>query len=82
MLHEILKIVNDLQEHGELELAQRIAGQYMDRLDSGELRFNHLAITAKLGQTSQIMDLLENYVDTGRWFSSARSPWRGSVQPL
>ena len=69
-LYEILKIVNDLQEQGELELAQRIAGQYMDRLDSGELRFNHLAITARLGQTNQVMDLLENYLDTSHWFST------------
>jgi hypothetical protein len=66
-LHEILKIVSDLQERGELELAQRIAGQYMDRLDSGELRFNYLTITAKLGRYEQVMDAgsLPGY---DRWF--------------
>ena len=68
--HEIIKIVTDLQERGELELAQRIAGAYMDRLDSGELRFNHLAIAAKLGLTDQVMDLLEEYLEIGRWFST------------
>ena len=68
--HEIIKIVVDLQERGELELAHRIAGAYMDRLDSGELRFNHLAIAAKLGLTDQVMDLLEEYLEIGHWFST------------
>jgi predicted esterase len=68
--HEILKIVHDLQEQGELELAQRITAQYMDLLDSGELRFNFLAITARLGQADQVMDLLEKSLDTGGWFST------------
>src|SRR5688500_8573336 len=69
-LHEIIKIVADLQEHGELELAHRIAGQYMDRLESGELRFSHLATAAKLGYAGQVMDLLEGYLETDRWFSA------------
>lgn len=69
-VHEIIKIVADLQEHGELELAHRIAGEYMDRLESGELRFNHLSIAAKLGRASQVMDLLEDYLETKRWFST------------
>lgn len=69
-LHEIIKIVADLQSQGELELAQSIAGQYMDRLDSGELRFNHLSITAKLGQDDQVMDLLESYLAKNQWFST------------
>ena len=42
----------------------------MDRLESGELRFNHLAITAKMGYLDQVMDLLEDYLETGRWFSA------------
>jgi len=70
-LHEILKIIADLQERGELQLAQRIAGQYMDRLDSGELRFIHLVITAKLGYIEQVMDQLEASLETNHWFS----PW-------
>lgn len=69
-LHEILKIVADLREHGQLELAQRIAGQYMDRLDSGELRFSHLAMAAELGLAGQVMDLLEDYLESSRWFST------------
>ena len=69
-LSEIIKIVADLQEQGELELAQRIAGQYMDLLDSGELRFDHLSLTARLGSLSQVMDLLEKYLETKRWFSN------------
>jgi predicted esterase len=68
--YEIIKIIADLQEQNELELARRIAEHYMDRLESGELRFNHLAITAKLGDASQVMDLLEDYLETGRWFSN------------
>ena len=69
-LHEVIQIVADLQEQGELELARRIAGQYMDRFDSGELRFNHLALSARLDHTSQVMDLLEDYLETDRWFST------------
>ena len=83
--HEILKIVNDLQEQGELELAQSIAAQYMDRLDSGELRFNYLAITARLGQADQVMDLLEKSLDTGRWYSTwflARIPELKQLESL
>jgi predicted esterase len=68
--HEILKIVADLQEQGELELAHQMAGHYMDRLESGELRFNHLSLSAKLGRFDQVMDLLEEYLETKRWFST------------
>jgi predicted esterase len=70
LLHEIIKIIADLQEQGELELAYQMAGHYMDRLDSGELRFNHLSLAAKLGHLSQVMDLLEEYLDTQHWFSN------------
>jgi predicted esterase len=70
-LHEIIKIVNDLQAQGELDLAQRIAGYYMDRLDSGELRFNNLVISAKLGYVEQVMNQLEASLETEHWFS----PW-------
>jgi hypothetical protein len=42
--HEIIKIVADLQEQDALELAYQMAGHYMDRLESGELRFNHLSL--------------------------------------
>jgi pimeloyl-ACP methyl ester carboxylesterase len=69
-LHEIIKIVADLQEQGEIELAYRLTGQYMDRLESGELRFNHLSLAAKLGRAGQVMDLLEGYLETNRWFST------------
>jgi hypothetical protein len=69
-LDEILKIVADLREQGELELAHRVAGMYMDRLDSMELRFIHLDTAAKLGYTEQVMDLLEGYPETDRWFSA------------
>jgi predicted esterase len=69
-LHEIIKIVADLQEQGELDLAQRVAGHYMDRLDSGELRFNYLTITAKLGLVDQALDQLEQSLETNHWFSS------------
>jgi pimeloyl-ACP methyl ester carboxylesterase len=63
--------VNDLREHGELDLAQRIAGHYMVRLDSGELRFNYLTITVKLGYVERAMDQLEESLETNQWFS----PW-------
>jgi predicted esterase len=69
-LHEIIKIVADLQERGELDLAQRIAGQYMLRLDSGELRFNYLTITVKLGLVEQALDQLEQSLETEHWFSA------------
>jgi predicted esterase len=69
-LHEIIKIVADLQEQGELELAYKVAGHYMDHLESSELRFNHLSLAAKLGRLSQVMDLLEEYLKTKRWFSN------------
>ena len=38
--------------------------------ESGELRFNHLVIAAMLGRSSQVMDLLEDYLETRRWFST------------
>jgi len=70
-LHEIIKIVNDLQQRGELELARRIAEQYMVCLDSGELCFNYLTLTVKLGHVEQAMDQLEDSLETDQWFS----PW-------
>lgn len=70
-LHEIIKIVADLQGQGEFELAQRIASRYMHRLDSGELRFIHLELTAKLGDIDQVMEQLEASLETDHWFS----PW-------
>jgi predicted esterase len=70
-LHEIIKIVADLQEKGELDLAQRMAGHYMDRLDSGELRVNYLTLTVKLGCIDQALDQLEESLETRHWFS----PW-------
>jgi predicted esterase len=69
-LHEIIKIVADLQEQGELELAYQMAGHYMDRLESGELRFNYLSLAAKLEHFDQVMDLLEDYLETKHWFSN------------
>ncbi len=45
--HEVLKIVTDLQEQSELELAKSIAEHYMVRLDSMELRFNYLITPGK-----------------------------------
>ena len=84
-LHEVIQIVADLREREELELARRIAAEYMDRLDSGELRFNHLSLTASLGHTVQVMDLLEEYLDTDRWFSTwflSRIPELNSIEDL
>jgi hypothetical protein len=42
----------------------------MDRFDNGELRFNHLALSARLGDTGRVMDLLEEYLKSDRWFST------------
>ncbi len=69
-LSEIIKIVADLQEQGELELAYQMVGHYMERLESGELRFNHLSLAAKLGYFDQVMDSLEDYLETKRWYSN------------
>ena len=67
--HEIIKIVGDLQARGELRLAQQVAAQYMHTLESTELRFMHLALTARLGEDRAASELLAGYLESGRWFS-------------
>lgn len=57
-LHEILKIVGDLKGQGQVDLAQTVAGQHIDRLGSADLRFDHLVLTARLGNADRVMDLM------------------------
>ena len=81
-LHEVHKLFSDLLTQGDLEQAYQLAAKYMDPLDDGFLRFQHLCLAVHLGQIESALSWLENSLNTEHWFSAWFLRRSDYLQPL
>jgi predicted esterase len=68
--HEIHKLLSVLQEGQDLEQAFLLTARYMDQMDDGFLRFNHLCLAVRLGRIQHALDFLQSLLTTNHWFST------------
>jgi predicted esterase len=80
--HEVHQLFSDLLARGDLEMAYQVAAKYMEALDDGFLRFQHLCLAVRLGHIEPALDWLQNSLTSDYWISAwflRRSP---DLQPL
>lgn len=68
--YEIHKQLSDLLEQQDLEGAFQLTATYMEVLDDGFLRFNHLCLAVRLGRIQQSLDFLNSLLNTDHWIST------------
>ncbi|MGQ0603476.1 MAG: hypothetical protein ACT4QE_17485, partial [Anaerolineales bacterium] len=80
--HEVHKQVSELLAREELEQAFWVTRQYMEPLDDGFLRYNHLCLAVRLSRLQLALDLLEDWLSNDRWLSAWYLRRSLELQPL